>query len=334
MISTILNKSCDALFVKKHMANRCFLYKLTEELDSVTVSENDFTQKNMALGCLIMHAAKMHCIHDDFWVIFPRKIIEIIKKTSALTGLPPVGSLELFFFNNYQEVNDEIYPIYSWVENSYIDDFCGFFRIPILIEKKAIKFYALLNDEYDDSKCHSILSACYNTINNIIKIFIENLPQNESSIYTFNTQIQPFMTWGRDFDGDNNVYIGASGTMSPFFNVLHDFFNITSQSPMNKTLINSRRYINPRDLELIRKASVIGNNIRLSIRNGELSCQYNECVNSFYSLRQLHTKIAMKSIKRADCEYLSTGLTTSINNIDESLFSFRQLNKDTRLAKI
>jgi hypothetical protein len=273
-------------------------------------------------------------MHNDLWEYFPLNLKKIIKNTSLLIGLPPVGSLELFFFNNYQEVDSEIKPIYSWVDDVYLEDFHGFFRVPILTEKIATPFYKLLMEEGGDSKNYSLLSTCYNTIKNVNKLFIETLPQSESSIYIFNTQIQPFMTWGRDFDGDNNIYIGASGTMSPFFNIMHDFFNISSKSPMNNTLIHSRAYISDADLKLICKAGVIGKNIRLNLSNDSLNDVYNECVNSFYSLRQLHTKIAMKSIRKASAEYVSTGLTTTLSNIDESLFSFRELNNDTRQAKI
>jgi len=138
------------------------------------------------------------------------------------------------------------------------------------------------------------------------------------------------MVWGGYFDDDNNTYIGASGTMSPFFNFLHEFFGVSSHSPMLNVLIDSRRYMSIQDRDRIISAGQYGSIIRGKLTTASDNELYNLCVKKLYSLRQSHTKIAIKTIKRADESYISTEMTTKIDNYKKTSNEFRQLNQDTR----
>jgi len=330
-VTSALSYLCKQLFIDNKKATSGFFHEKKLIIQNISSDACHLNLKNMAMACLIMHKTKIDNEDGDVSVVFsilPLEIKNFILMASKKHNIPPVGSLELFFFKNYYMDLNVIHPIYSWVESEYTSYFNDFFRIPILIEHYASDVYSHIDNQLND---HLVfLNSLLKTIDQVRDLFKDVKIQSQKAISVFHEKIQPFMTWGGGFNGDNNIYIGASGTMSPFFNVLHEFFGIESSSLMQCMLIKSRGYMTKNDRERIHLAREYGREIRTGLKGTFGIEQYNLCVKTFYSLRQLHTKIAVKTVKKADDRYASTGMTTRIDNYHQTLDAFKQLNLDTR----
>lgn len=331
----VLQHLCQQLFHKGQAADSYFFAHENKNTLLIRREKEDCTLKNMSMACLILHKARIDnkaLTSDTLFRMFPVTIKELISRTALIEDIPPVGSLELFFFQNHSIINNRIQPVYSWVPDADRLYFDCFFQAPIQTELAASPLYTL-----SDAASHNhrqVLDAVMLAITTTIDIFNNKTLHSPESIAIFMEKIQPFMTWGGEFDGDGECYIGASGTMSPLFNYLHDFFDIQSESPMNHILLHSRKYLANADRLRIQTAKEYGECIRQQLTNKASIEKYNACLAAFFRLRQMHSKVAMKAISRCPHDYQSTGLTTRIDNHAETLASFRQLNADTRRSFI
>lgn len=137
-----------------------------------------------------------------------------------------------------------------------------------------------------------------------------------------------------DTHDDNEIHIGASGTMSPILNAAHELLSIDSESKMVDILISSRKYLYKPNRDIINKSHKFGLLLTNDMSHQE-KILYNKCVDSFSDIRNAHVKVSARAINASSGkDYKSTALTTNKENIKETINSLKILRDDTLKSKL
>jgi hypothetical protein len=260
------------------------------------------------------------------------RLTDYLERHTMKLGLPPVGSLELLFFRNYERVGSELRPVYRWVDDAYAEEFDLFFSLPIMVEERCASLKRTI--QWHSAHTIEVLLEAKDALESVVRLFENERFKDKRFASTFINHVQPFMTWGTNFRDDDETYVGASGPMSPSLNILHELLHIESSSTMYDILVDSRRYMKREDRRLIAAAKLVGDRMAREASEDEATEMVrNQCISLLHRFRQLHMRLAARSISvNAGKGYESTGMTTTTGSLRQSVKDFQSINHETLAA--